>query len=318
MEELMRRLRTKHLFSILSPLVGLALLGASPAHAFTSVTHCGQTLATPGEYLLTTDLRCDGTFASGIVISASDVVFHLAGHTIASSDCDATLGISGISVEGGSGVEIEGGTVRGFNDGIALGAANSHIRGMIVTDACIFGIALSGTDNQVSTSTVTQSGMDGIVIVAATGTQIRNNDISDNARVGVDISSFSSGSVVEDNIINRNGLRDGEQGGIAIVNGTFNVIANNALDDNFNGIEIESPDNTVCDNLVSGSASTGIFVVAIGSPSTVCRNTVLGSAFVDMSDESPTCSGVTWSANTFQTDLAGGVSDGGPGSGCIQ
>ena len=314
----MRRLRTKHLFSILSPLVGLVLLRASPAHAFTSVTSCGQTLATPGEYLLTTDLSCDGTFANGIVISASDVVFHLAGHTIASSDCDATLGISGISVEGGSGVEIEGGTVRGFNDGIALGATNSHIRGMIVTGACIFGIALSGADNQVSTSTVTQSGMDGIVIVAATGTQIRNNDISDNARVGVDISSFSSGSVVEDNIINRNGIHDGEQGGVAIVNGTDNLIASNALDGNFNGIEVESPDNTIRDNLVSGSVGVGIFVDAVGSPSAVRHNTVLGSALVDMSDESATCAGDAWTTNTFETDLAGGVSDGGPGSGCIQ
>ncbi len=313
----MRRLRTKHLFVILSSFLGLALLGAGPAHAFTDVTDCGQTLDTPGEYLLTTDLSCDGTFTNGIVISANDVVLHLAGHTIASSDCDSTKAISGIAVEGVSGVEIDGGTVRGFNDGIALGASNSRITGMTVTGACIFGIALSGANNQVDTSTVTLSGVDGIGIGAASGTQVRNNDISDNARIGVDITNFSDGNVIEHNIINRNGILDGEQGGVAIINGTNNLVANNTLNNNFNGIEIESPGNTVRGNLVSGSVSTGIFVISIGSPAAVKYNTVLGSASVDMSDESSTCSGNTWTRNTFQTDLAGGVSDGGPGSGCI-
>jgi len=303
----------------LFPLVGLILLGASPAHAFTSVTQCGQTLTTPGEYILTTDLSCNGTFGNGIVISANDVILHLAGHTIASTDCDGTKAISGISVEGGvSGVQIDGGTIRGFNDGIALAASGSHISGMTVTGACFFGIALSGTDNQVDTSTVTLSGLDGIGIGAATGTQVRNNDISDNARVGVDISNFSNNNVVEHNIINRNGIRDREQGGVAIFNGTGNLIASNALNNNFNGIEIESPGNTARGNTVNGSVSIGILVISIGSPSTVKRNTVLGSALADLSDDSSTCSGNVWAKNTFQTDLAGGVANGGPGSGCIQ
>lgn len=315
----MHTLRTKHVFWALSSLIGLVLLGVSPAHAFTNVTTCGQTLTTPGEYLLTTDLDCSGSFTSGIVISASDVVFQLAGHTIASTDCDVTRGISGISVGGGvSGVKIEGGTVRGFNDGISLGAANSRISGMTVTGACIFGIAISGTNNQVNTSTVTLSGMDGIGIGAAAGTQIRNSDISDNARIGVGISNFSNNSVIENNIINRNGIRDGEQGGVAIFNGTGNIIANNAINNNFNGIEIESPGNTVRGNTVSGSVSVGIFVISIGSPAAVKYNAVLGSAFIDMLDDSATCSGNTWTRNTFQTDVAGGVSDGGPGTGCIQ
>ena len=217
----MRRLRAKHLSLIIALFIGPVLLGASPAHAFTSVTGCGQTLSAPGEYILATDLRCDGTVANGVVISANDVHFHLAGHTIASTDCDGTKAISGISAEGGvSGVKIDGGTVRGFNDGIALAASSSRITGMTVTGACFFGIALSGTDNQLDNSTVTLSGLDGIGIGAATRTQVRNNDISDNARVGVDISNFSNASVIEHNIINRNGIRDGEQGGIAGKNNT--------------------------------------------------------------------------------------------------
>jgi len=208
--------------------------------------------------------------------------------------------------------------VRGFNDGIAIASSNSRISGMILTSDCIFGIALSGAGNEVETSVVTLSGADGIGVGSASGTMIHNNDISDNARVGVDISNFSNDNVVEHNIINRNGIRDGEQGGVAIFNGTGNRIEHNALNNNFNGIEIESPNNTVVDNAVSGSTSTGIFITTDGSPSTVRRNTVLGSAVVDMSDQSSTCSGNVWRKNTFQTDFAGAVSDGGPGAGCIR
>ena len=312
----MRRTRN-HSLALVLPVVAI-LWSASPARASTDVTACGQTLAAPGEYAVKHDLDCSGTFGDGIVIAASNVVLHLDGHTIASSDCDASRGISGISVSGASGITIEGGTVHGFNDGIALGAAKSRITNMTVTGACIFGIALSGTGNQVDTSAVTLSGFDGIGIGAATGTLIRNNDISDNARLGVDISNFSSHTVVEDNTIDRNGIADQEQGGVAIFNGTDNIIANNDLNDNFNGIELESPGNTAYGNRVTGSVGAGIFVTSIGSPSAVLFNTVLGSGLVDMLDDSSTCSGNTWIGNAFQTDLAGDVPDGGPAAGCIQ
>jgi len=297
----------------------LLLLAASPARALTPVTTCGQPLNSPeGQYVLTADLNCTGTFASGIDISASNVVFHLAGHTIASTDCDLSKDINGIFVHGGiSGVRIDGGTVRGFNDGIVLSSSNSRVRGMTVTSACLFGIAVQGQNNQVDTSVVTLSGLDGIGIGAASGTHIVSNDISGNVRVGVDISNFSNNNFVQNNIINNNGIVAHEQGGVAIFNGTNNLVANNALNNNFSGIEIESPGNIVRDNTVNGSVDTGIFITTFGSPSTVKHNTVLGNAFVDMLDDGSTCNGDLWRKNTFQTDLAGGVSDGGPGVGCI-
>jgi parallel beta-helix repeat protein len=315
----MRRFPARHFTFISLPIIGLVVLGERPAHAFTNVSACGQKLTVAGEYLLTADLDCSNTFTNGIEIAASDVVLHLAGHTITSTDCDATKGISGILVDNGvSGVKVEGGTVHGFNDGIALAANSSRVTGMTFTGNCIFGAALSGVGNQLDTSVVTLAGLDGVGIGSGTGTIIRHNDISDNARVGVDISNFSNDNVVEDNIINRNGIRDGEQGGIAIFNGNHNLIANNALSNNFNGIEIESPDNTVRGNAVNGSVSVGIFIISIGSPSTVKHNTVLGSGLVDLDDDSPTCSANVWRKNTFQTDLAGAASDGGPGTGCVQ
>jgi hypothetical protein len=280
------------------------------------VSACGSKITTAGQYLLTTDLDCTTTFANGIEIAASDVTLFLAGHKVASSDCDANKGISGIVVDGGlSGVTVEGGTVEGFNDGIVLYASNSFVHAMTVTKACIFGIAVSGKSNQIDTSEVTLAGLDGIGMGDAHNTLVHYNFISDNARVGVDISNFSDYNVVENNIIYRNGLRDGEQGGVAIFNGQHNTIANNALNNNFNGIEVESPNNQVLRNLVNGSVEYGIFTTAGGN--LLMSNRVLGSTFGDLSDSDATCSTNVWKKNTFVTDFAGGVADGGPPLGCI-
>jgi parallel beta-helix repeat protein len=312
-----RKLQSKCLTLTFFGLAAVLLLTVSPARALIPVAACGQTLDVPGgKYILTVDLDCSGTLANGINITASSVFFHLAGHTISSTDCDPSKGIGGIVVSGGiSGVRIDGGTVRGFDDGVVLYSSSSRMSGMTVTNACVFGIAVSGQNNRVDTSVVTLSGLDGIGIGAASGTYIVSNDISGNARVGVDISNFSNNNFVMDNIINSNGILDGEQGGVAIFNGTNNLVANNALNHNFNGIEIESPGNLVRGNTVNGS-HTGIFITTVGSPSTVKNNTVLGSVIADMSDD--TCGVNTWRNNTFQTDLVAGVSDGGPGTGCIR
>jgi hypothetical protein len=297
----------------LSSLTALVMLSASPAHAVTFITTCSQTLSTPGTYVLKTDLTCPGA-TTGVVINASNVTLHLVGHTITGDACNG----NGIVVNGGfTGITVDGGTVRGFIDGIVLYSANSRVTAMTVTKACTFGLAISGTSNQVDTSSVTLSGMDGIGIGAASGIVIRSNYIADNARVGVDISNGSSKTVVQSNIISRNGLTSG-QGGVALFNGAGNVITGNSLDGNFNGIEVEAPSNTVSGNVLRNTVQTGIFVTSVGTPSSVISNVVYGSGFVDMSDDSPTCGTDTWQKNSFLTDLAGGVPNGGPGVGCIQ
>jgi hypothetical protein len=313
------KIKNKMLTSMLFGLAAGLLLAAVPARALTPVTACGQTLDVPGgAYILTVDLDCSGTLANGVNITASNVVFHLAGHTISSTDCDVTKGIQGIFVSLAiSGVRIDGGTVRGFNDGIGLNSSNSRVNAMTVTNACFFGIALQNQNNQVDTSVVTLSGLDGIALQVATGTIIAANDISGNLRLGVDISNNSNNNFVKSNIINGNGT-SGEQGGVGIFFGTNNVVANNALNHNFNGIEIESPGNFALTNKVNGSSSTGIFITTLGTPSTVKQNTVLGSVITDMNDTNASCDMDIWRKNTFQTDLVAGASDGGPGTGCIR
>ena len=301
----------------------LLMMAATPAFSLTLVNPgggCAQTLSAAGEYVLTGDLHCSGTFGNGIDITASNVVFHLAGHTISSTDCDLTKNISGIFVQGGiSNVLIDGGTVSGFNDGIVLSSTSSLVRGMKTTGACAFGIAISGQNNQVDTSVVTASHIDGIGIQAASGILITANDISGNFRVGVDISNFSNNNTVAVNVIDNNGIVAGEQGGIAIFNGKNNLISGNTVNNNFHGILIGSPGNVVENNTVNGSVGkgangVGISINASGASTVVKGNTVLGSSEVDMSDSNSRCGTDLWQNNSFQT---AGVA-GGPNPGCIQ
>jgi parallel beta-helix repeat protein len=316
----MKKAKTmKDLGRVLATLVGFGssfVVGARSAQALTLVTTCGQTLSASGEYALAGDLDCSSTTNNGATITASNVIFHLAGHTLVGA---CTSGDGGIVVNPGiSGVQIDGGTVSGFNDGIVLHSSASRVRGMTVTGACAFGIAVSGQNNRIETNVVTASGIDGIGLGAASGTIVAANHIHGNVRVGVDISNFSNDNVVENNIIDNNGIIAGEQGGVAIFNGTNNVIRNNVVNHNFDGILIESPGNLAQGNTVSGNVDAGILISQFGAPSVVKRNIAFGNGGSDLNDNSPGCDANTWKNNTFQTDLVAGTSDGGPGTGCIR
>jgi parallel beta-helix repeat protein len=303
------RIQSRCLGTMLFGVATVLLLAVSPALALTPVNPadgCAQALGTAGEYVLTGDLDCSGTFGNGINITASDVIFHLAGHTISSTDCDLRNAISGISVPGGiSNVLIDGGTVSGFNEGINLYSSSSRVRGMKATGACAFGMAISGQDNQVDTSVVTGSQGDGIGIGSASGVRIMANDISGNFRVGVEISGANNNTVAG-NVINNNGIAAGNQGGVAIFDGMNNVISGNTINYNFDGILIENGSrNLVEDNTVNGSVGNGAdgYGIAINSPlpgNMVRGNTVLGSSLFDLSESNP-CGANQWTNNTFGT-----------------
>ena len=318
------------LLAAMSPLGTASTQAQSALAEPTPVTSCGQVLDVAGEYVLTADLNCSGMSGdyNGVTITASNVVFHLAGHSISSSDCDLNRNISGIAVAGGiSGVKIDGGTVTGFNDGVLLASSNSRVEGMTVRNACAFGILVQGENNRVQTSVVTGSGSDGIILSPASGAVIASNYSSGNKRAGVAISDFAHDNLIENNILNNNG-GTGEGYGVAVFNGTNNLIRNNAANYNdFAGIRISSAvnptgnpnlSNKVIANTVSGNTHVGIWILKDAAPSIIRLNTVMGSGDTDMLDEFAGCGGNTWRNNIFKTDLAAGVSDGGPGVGCIK
>jgi hypothetical protein len=69
---------------------------------------------------------------------------------------------------------------------------------------------------------------------------------------------------------------------------------------------------------VSANKQSGISIAAIGAGSSVQGNRVFGSGLIDMTDEVAACGTNSWSGNTFQSDEAGGIPDGGPMVPCIQ
>jgi parallel beta-helix repeat protein len=289
-----------------------AVAGSTPATAQTSVSACGQILSKPGQYVLSTDLDCSGTFASGVSITSSDVVFHLANHTITSQDCDLSKDIDGISAQGPlTGIRIDGGTVRGFNDGIVLSSSHSQILGMTVTNACTFGIALQGDHNRVQSSLVTGNLGYGIGLQVSTSHVISGNEISNNSS-GIGLSNHANNNLVVNNRIHENTVF-----GVLINFGTSNVIKENELDGNSVGIELQDSGNAVLGNIVNASLNTGIGLDAPG-PNTVKKNAVYGSVQADMSDANVGCAADTWAGNAFATDLVDAVPDGGPKSGCIR
>lgn len=290
---------------------------AAPPIPVDPANGCGQVLGVAGEYVLEGDLVCSGA-VSGLLISSSNVILHLAGYTISNPTCDLNVTFAGVYVSssGVSGVQIDGGTIVGFNDGIILFASSSIVKGVTVADACTFGIAVAGQDNRIETNLVTGNHIDGIGLGQATRTSISSNDISGNGRLGVGISNASNDNVVQDNVMNDNGALQG--GAVAVFSGTNNTIRRNAANGNVNGIAIDSPGNLVLDNTVNGSGQTGIAISAIGNASVVRRNTVLGSGVADLSDGTAACGGNVWRNNTFKTDLVQGSSNGGPGAGCIR
>jgi len=283
------------------------------------VTTCGQTLAAAGEYVLMNDLNCSAPTGdiTGVEISASNVVFHLAGHTISSSICDLSRNVNGIFAFGGlTNVRIDGGNVSGFNDGIVLSSSISIVKGVKVTGACAFGFAVQGANNRIEKNTASGNG-DGVLLLSTTGTIVRANDLSGNLRNGLGISGENTtDNIVEDNIINSNGATEGF--GVAIFNGSNNLVRDNAVNHNHNGIFLGSPNNRVRENTVNGSTDVGISVTTFGNPSIVRLNTVLGSGNRDMSDDNAGCGGNTWRNNTFVSDFVNNIPNGGMNVGCLR
>jgi parallel beta-helix repeat protein len=316
----MEKKRRKGYIAVMVVALVSAQLAAAPVlKPLDPADGCGQTLETPGHYVLTGDLMCAGP-QSGIYINASNVVLHLAGHTISNATCDDIADIVGIFVLGGlTRVEIEGGTISGFNDGVILSSSNSRVSGMTVTGACFFGILGGGDRNKIENNAVRASGY-GVALAPATNTLIKGNDFSGNVSGVVISDNGADNNVVEYNVINNN-LPDtnGNGGyGVLVANGTGNTIRYNAVNDNAAGITLGFPGNLATFNTVSGSTETGITITVDGAASAVRRNTVLGSAFADLVDESGGCDGNTWYRNLFQTDLVLGVPDGGANAGCIK
>jgi parallel beta-helix repeat protein len=300
--------------------LGVLALGAR-VDAQPQVTECGRILTDPGNYYLTGDLGpCTG---HGVVVAASNVNLTLAGFTIRGVSgpgaCNLDEPQSGVVLQPGtSQVLVSGGTIQGFVDGINVGGADSRVTAMTLADNCFFGMTVSGPDHNVDANVVTGSGTDGIALCEATNALVGSNHVRGSGRFAVIASCPANDNHIVNNVLEGNGLPVGDGGGVAIYNGERNRIADNAIRGNWDGIWLSyGPSTIVSGNVVNGNMSGGIGVSALSPSSQVTGNTAFTNNLFDLSDESLACGSTTWAANFFATDSVAGVSDNGPGFGCI-
>lgn len=302
-----------------------ALASASNASAQPRpVDHCGQELDQAGDYYLPNDLGpCSG---HGVIITASNVRFTLAGHTLSGvsspESCDFENPQTGIDVRNPArGVRISGGTVTGFVEGVSMTPA-SRVTGMRVVDNCNNGVIVSG-NGQVDATVVAGSGNDGIALCPGKNAIITSNDVSGSSRWGISLSCgdviTGDGNQILRNILRGNGKVGGDGGGIAVFGGNNQTIAGNSASENLIGIYLlTTTGSTVRDNTANGNRDTGIVLRGDAQSSVVRGNTAFHNALVDMQDDSPSCGTNDWGANYFVTDTVAGASNGGPTVPCLR
>jgi parallel beta-helix repeat protein len=318
-----RALRKALLFASSLAVIAVASAPATAWAASRPVDHCGQELTQPGDYHLTQDIGpCTG---HGVVITASDVRFTLAGHTIAgvssAASCDMENPQTGVDVRSpATGVRVSGGTVTGFVDGISL-SADSRVTAMRVVDNCFWGVIVTGA-GRVDTSVVSGSGNDGIALCQAQDALVTANEVVGSRRYGIsmscDVGANDRNRVVR-NILRDNGAPGGDGGGIAVFTGNDHRIVGNAISENFLGIFLlTTTGSTVRDNTVNANRDGGI-VLTDGAHGTVVRaNTAYSNTRVDLQDDNPGCGTNDWARDLFRTDIVAGAPDGGPSQGCIR
>jgi parallel beta-helix repeat protein len=153
-------------------------------------------------------------------------------------------------------------------------------------------------DVRLDTNSVTRNGVDGIGIGGSQRILVTANYVAENARVGVDISAFSDGNTLADNVVSDNGGT-----GIAVFNGNDNIIRGNAVTGNFDGILLSAAvtGSSVLGNSVNGNSNAGIALVATTVENTVKGNTAMGNGVVDVTDLNAGCNANTWRNNFFLT-----------------
>lgn len=278
------RRRAAVVFSV--ALAAVALLPSSASAAPTLVSGC-RTLDTPGTYALATDIAVADTTC--IEITASNVTFDLAGHTLSctgsgfAGSCQvpefASRGIS-IAPEL-TGVTVTGpGTISGFDNGIVITASNVHVGRLTITaPACGTADCLRPTSNGIlglETSGVNLLGNSvrnyfyGLRLVGAqctsadAGCVFNGNTVRDSTHWGILVDE-STGYAITRNVVRSNGsiamFELFHAGGIALGNGAVGVtIAGNDASDNVGwgiGLAPTANDNVIVKNTARGNQAGG-------------------------------------------------------------
>lgn len=269
-------------------LAALALLPSTATAGPTPmpVSEC-RTLDAPGAYVLTVDIAVVDTTC--IEITAGDVTFDLAGHTLSctgagfAGTCQVPQFTSfGINVASGlTGITLTGpGTIAGFDNGVVISESNAHVRGLSIT-----GPPCDPTDCSRPLS-------QGIIVIGESAVNLSGNSVRDHfygLRLvevpcpGADAACVFNGNTVRgsthwgilvdnstDYTMTRNVVRSNgtiamfelfHAGGIALGSGSVGLtIAGNDASDNVGwGIGLAPPtnDNIIVNNTARGNQAGG-------------------------------------------------------------
>jgi parallel beta-helix repeat protein len=196
--------------------LGVAGVFAPTASASPPTVTCGDTINTPGTYVLGADCSSTGFF--GITITSSNVTLKLAGHTITAGGSR----IAGVAVDDSagaiSGVAIKGpGTLTGFvGDGVILdvfggpGISGSTVSGVTATnDAAGIVLGPTASVDTIIHNTANDNGLGINLLPATSGNTVNHNTANDNNSNGIQISIGATGNTVNNNTAQGNGKVSG-------------------------------------------------------------------------------------------------------------
>jgi parallel beta-helix repeat protein len=268
-------------------LVVLMLFPSTATAGPTPVREC-QTLGAPGAYALAADIAVVETTC--IEITASNVTFDLAGHTLSctgsgfAGSCQAPEFASrGVSVAPElTGIAVKGpGTITGFDNGVVVEGSNAHVKGLTIagppcdpidcprpTSNGILVLGESGANLSANSVRgylyglrlldVQCRGVDPICVV-------NGNTVRDNTHWGILVDE-SSGYTITRNVVASNGTTDFFEafhaGGIAMgTGGDGTTIVGNTASNNVGwgiGLAPATNGNTIINNIARGNQAGGV------------------------------------------------------------
>ena len=155
---------------------------------------------------------------------------------------------------------------------------------------------------QVTGNTSFDNGFAGIAVYASGN--VKKPQISDNYAIGNENGIYiqsSLGMVVEAELLGNRAVNNGLSG-ILLVEGSNNLVKNNVVSDNLNGIKLYGPgqNNKIKGNRTRGNQETGILVGSESTDSQIKENEARGNG-TDLVDENADCDENTWRYNRFVT-----------------
>jgi parallel beta-helix repeat protein len=220
---------------------------------------CGQVVTQ--NVVLTSNLNCADS--DGLIVSASDIVIDLNGHTISGPDVNSeekTSSKVGIMVPNVNNIVIQEGTIQGFQAGILMtGSQNVEIKGLVSKNNQI-GAFSTGASIVNAHLSILMNNEIGFAGHSTQQTTVENNILYQNALAGITLVNTDNGVVTLNSITESgNGIYVDNQSNNNNVN--FNNVLLNEIDlNNANGLPVNTNGNTYDQNNCMTSNPSGICI----------------------------------------------------------